>query len=329
LCKNYFGNRSIVDGVHQPKILNLNYDNAFSLNTEVLVYPAFDSENTTSLRLTASGTTGDITVTASDSFFKAEDAGRSIKLRNPTNNSVGWLTITNFSSDTSVSANVKETLPITNTDYWAWSVLPSSVIFYQGRLFYASKDRIIASRTQDDNGVPRFNDFTLGSDPTNALNLSNSIFRTPILWLRDNDKVLLAGTSSQILRVASLNTDGTLSPTNLPVITAVSTEGSKDITPLQQDNILFYASIVGNLNDKGSKLNSIVYDFMSDGYQVQNHSMLSGEINREGIGQMAYVRGRDNTLCCLKTNGEITCLLHDSRQELNGWYRLTTSFFDR
>jgi hypothetical protein len=319
----------MVDGIHQPKILMVDYNGAFILVNVEFDEPAWDSENVTNLFLTASSSSGNITITANQSFFKLEDVGRYLKFRYTGTNNTGYVLVTGFNSTVSVSASVKVNLPILSTDYWSWSIIPNSVLFYQGRLFYFSNDRIVASRTQDNNGIQRFDDFTLGADPTNALNLTNTIFKTPILWAKDTNKILFVGTSTNIFKVASTNTDGFLAPDNLPIINPIANEGSKRIIPLQENNNIFYISIVGIINDNGSRLNSIVYDFMSESYKVNNINLLNDEINREGIIQFSYIRGFDDILYCLKNNGEISGLVYNVEQQINGWFRLTTSNFDR
>ena len=202
-------------------------------------------------------------------------------------------------------------------DDWALSVVPTTVLFYQGRLWYGDENKIVGSRTQTTNGTPRFDDFTMGSDADHAINLTNTIFKNPILWMKVVNNALIAGTSTQIYKIKCYN-DPVVTTTNLPEITPISNEGSKNIIPLQEQNNIFYVSIIGTTNDNGSRLSAIKYDYLSEGYQVLNTNIYSDEINKEGIIQCAYVKGYDDILYCLKSNGEITGMNYNPDQQIMG-----------
>ena len=52
--------------------------------------------------------------------------------------------------------------------------------------------------------------------------------------------------------------------------------------------------------------------------------ILSKEIAKEGITQLSYKLGDENILLATKSNGELIGMIHNSQQEINGWFRVET-----
>ena len=323
----------LIDGVHTPYILNNVGDNftlsyvSFGANDAT---PPWGEENLTDATLKASATTGNITIISSENLFDSTYLHKYIKLKNITTDTTGWARITAINSETSVNATVVKTLTTTatTTDWWI-STAPSSIIFYQSRLWYAKDNWIYASRTQTNDGTPRFNDFTTGADEDHAITLLNTMFRTPILWLKATDKILFAGTTTTLFQINNTNSNGYLSPTNLPVITPFSNDGCKAVIPLQKNTSIFFVSVIGIQDDKGSRLNVISYNWEASGYNVSNLNTFNENINKEGIIEIAFIRSYDDLVYCLKSNGEIACLNYDSEQQILGWSRFTSAGFNR
>ncbi|MGZ9109340.1 MAG: hypothetical protein ACXW4B_11040 [Micavibrio sp.] len=125
-----------------PKTLTRNVDGVFALNdwafytddNNVCEQPYFKFSDT-ALSLTASATTGTITLTASAAIFTESHEGTRLRINGKE------IIVTDFNSPTVVTANVIETLPgITATIDWqeqAFSPVrgyPGTVAFHQGRL---------------------------------------------------------------------------------------------------------------------------------------------------------------------------------------------------
>lgn len=310
----------IIDSYRQPN--KLAFDGlTFSLNKVTYDMPCWDMQNLDSITLTASGLTGNITITSSTSFFTERDVGKYIKIIKSDDNSFGYVVITGYTSETSITATTKQNLTTTSSNIFQMSLTPSAVLFYQGRLWYGSENKIVASRTQDGNGLPRFDDFTVGSNAEDGINLTSSMFKTPILWIRPVNNTLFCGTITNIFKISN-DSDPILTPSNLPNITPISNEGSNKVIPLQEQNNIFYISNVGVLNETGSRVNAIKYDFYSSDYQIINLNLFNDEINREGICKTCYVKGYEDYLYCLKNNGELSVLIYNPEQSILSWFRV-------
>jgi hypothetical protein len=199
----YHGNTCYIScGVCNTFILTVDYNNKFVIDGIQYVQPPWSDENLTDIEFTCSITAvGYGTLTCNVDFFKNIDNDKCIKFRNPATNATGWLRINTVANSKQANVQVVSTLPISSTTYWSLSVVPKTISFYQGRMFYGAGNRIAASRTQDNNGLPRFNDFTLGTDPTNAINIVNYSIETDIIWFSETSRTLLAGTSTGIFKV--------------------------------------------------------------------------------------------------------------------------------
>ena len=331
---DYCGNNLyIVDGIHTPYFLN-NIGNNFTLKfadfSENDGTPPWDDENLSDITLKASAASGNITITASRDLFNDTYLNKFIKIKNAGNKTTGYAKITSIISATVVNATVIKNIPITTavSDWWV-SLAPSTLIFYQSRLWYAKDNRIYASRTQDNDGLSRFNDFTTGADEDYAISLVNTIFKTPILWLKATDRILFAGTTTTLFQINNTSTNGYISPKNLPYITPFSNDGCKAINPLQINNNVFFVSVIGIQNDTGSRLNVVSYSWESEGYNVSNLNIFNENINKEGIIEIAYVRSYDDVVYCLKTNGEISCLNYNANESILGWSRFTSAGYNR
>lgn len=281
--------------------------------------PPFLAENLSTTTLAASATTGNITLTASASLFTLNDVGRYLKIRDAGSGNTGYVKITAYTSATVVSATVKATLPGTSAYItWTLSATPSGVAFYQSRLFICDENALWGSRIYDDDSIPRYEDFTIGTTATFAFKFVSGLFRTPLLWLNSNDKTLLAGSALGIFLLDALDASNPLSPTSLPDIQKISSDGTKQITPIQKDNILFY------VNRNGRRVESVIYSFQTGGFEVKNNNILSSDITRYGVDQLALEEGYNTIAYGIKSNGDLIGVNYDISQQLNGWFKDTT-----
>jgi len=310
----------LVDGVHPS--YRLTGVSTFTLAPEVYDYsantaPPLLPENLTTTTITPSATTGTITLTASSPIFDPLDVYRYVKIRSGA--SFGYARITVYTSTTVVTAVVTKTLPGTGAyDQWSFSMTPSAVTFYEQRLMYGQYNRFVFSMTPDDNGILRYNDFTLGTNPEDAMQYDSGLFKGNIQWFSATNKMVAIGTYTGIFKVDSGNVNEPISPDSPPTVKQISAEGTRNIMPVQKDNIVFFVS------RDAKRVLSIKYDFDSDGYKVDDEMLLSNEIAQEGITQLSYKLGDENILFATKVNGELIAMIHNIGQQINGWCRIKT-----
>lgn len=296
----------------------LNYV-AMETSTSFPFTPPWLTENISAITIQASATTGNITLTASDDLFREDDLYRYVQIRNAGSGTYGYAIITQYNSATSVNATVKANYTTTAAVVtWSMSAIPTGLAFYQSRLFLGQDDSVWGSRIYDDDSVPRYEDFTLGTTDTFAFKFVSGLLRTPILWLIANDRTLLCGTSKGVFLLDSLDTTTALSPTSPPDIQRISSNGSKQNLPIQKDNILFY------INKNARRLNNIYYNQASIGFEVGNNNILSENITYGGIKDLGLAELSNTIIYTKRGDGTLLSFNYDSAQELRGWGRIVT-----
>jgi hypothetical protein len=313
----------LVDSVHPP--YKLTSGTTFTLALELFDYeadtsPPFLSENLGATTITPSGTTGTITLTASASLFTDLDVGRYVKIRNAGAGTFGFARITVYTSDTVVTAVVTKTLPSAAAyDTWTLSMLPSAVAFFEQRLVYGQLNKIVFSKTPDDDGIVRYNDFTLGTALDDALQYESGLLKGRIQWMMANQEMLAIGTYTGIFRADSGELNESISYENPPSVKQVSGEGTINIAPLQKDGIVFFVS-----RDQ-RRILSLQYSYENDGYIVKDNMLVSNEMGIGKITQIALRIGDENILYATKENGEVIGMVFNISQQVNGWFRIITN----
>lgn len=313
----------LVDGKHTPYRLvagttfSLSYENFDWISATHENTPPFLSESLTAITITPSATTGNITLTASAALFSALDLYRYVKIRYSGDGSFGFARITAYTDTTHVSATVTKTLPGTSAySTWSFSMIPTAVAFYEQRLIYGQLNKMAFSMIPDDNGIVRYNDFTLGTDDEDAIVYESGLLKGNIQWISSTDKLIGIGTYTGIFKAINTSSEGSFTPTNVPSIKQSSAEGTVNIQPLQIDNSIFFVS------RDYKRLLSLKYSVDYDSYFINDNMMLSDEIGKEGITQLAFQTGSQNIIYATKSNGEVIGMVYNPTQSINGWFRI-------
>jgi hypothetical protein len=131
---------------YQPRVITRTSDTNWAINTLTFIDGPYLPINSTATTITASATTGAITLTASTGIFTAGDVGRQVRIKTGAN-PYGYATITAFTSSTVVSATVATGYPIgatSATTVWSLSHFGGSMgwpavgTIYEQRLIMAN-----------------------------------------------------------------------------------------------------------------------------------------------------------------------------------------------
>jgi hypothetical protein len=230
----------------------------------------------------------------------------------------GVARITAFTNETTVSAIVLEDLGGTAaTDNWdegSWSPrrgYPSSVVFNEGRIWWAGKDNLYGSVSDafesyddtiegDSGPIIR----SLGSGPIDNIN-----------WLLAL-KRLIAGAEISEKVIGSNSLDEPLSPTVFN-IKSPSTKGSSAVSPVKVDD--------SGLFVRNGRLFSLEYDGNIFDYKTVDLTSHVPEIG--GVGgfvKIAVQRYPDTRIHCIRADGTAGILVFDSNEEMKCWVNLET-----
>lgn len=225
-------------------------------------------------------------------------------------NATGYVEITTYVSDTSVSGTVIEDLPSTDATYtWsegAWSDYrgyPSAVTFSSSRLIFASTDH--QPQTYWGSVVDDYINFDVGtgqSDDAFAFTIVSSDVNT-IRWLADTRQLI--GGSSSAEWVLSKD-DTTLTPSS-PYVRRQSSHGSANLQAKQVGyQILFF-------QEGPYKLRSMEYDFGIDGHVSQDISLRAEHLFRNRtVVDWAYAEQPDYLLLMVMDDGDIVVCAYEA-----------------
>lgn len=271
--------------------------------------------NVSATTITASATTGNITLTASTATFTADLVGTNVILTNA--GIVGAARITGFTSTTVVNATVLRTMPgIAAYTTWylsAWSKAtgyPRSVAFYDNRAVWgftkSEPEKIWFSQEFDIAELGNLNTLNpagtrVSSDPASFS--PASVQANGGMWLRGGSGNLLIGTRGAEYSVQTLS--GTI-PFAVP--RQQTSYGSEAIQPALVDDVPVFVQ-------RGfKKIRELVFDYRTEGYvapevtfyaeHIFNKSQeLLGDLYVSKVKYMAYQALDDNILWIVDNNG--------------------------
>lgn len=216
---------------------------------------------------------------------------------------------------------------VDTTAYTAWSsagyaslqsLLPSCLTFYEGRLYHGgmagNPDQFIGSRAPTVLGVPRYEDFTSGTDADHAVYFSIADGEVnKILWLMGTNRLLFAGTFGTETRITGETSEKAITPTSINV-RAENRLGVADIAPINKENIVIYVQR-GNLT-----LRSFEFDALYDRFVSEDRNLVSDHVTKSGIIQLAWQTGRPDIVWGVLNNGRLLGLTFKSKEDISGWH---------
>lgn len=234
----------------------------------------------------------------------------------------GVARVTGFTSDTVVDAAV--VIPLGGTDAsrdWSegsWSGLrgyPSSVAFYEGRLWWAGKGFFFGSISDAFDSFDE--DFegdagpiirSIGSGPVDNIN-----------WLLPLQR-LLAGTAGAEVSARSTSFDEPLTPDNFNLKDA-STQGSGTVPAIKIDaNGIF-------VQRGGTRVFELAFSFDANDYSPTDLTDIVPEIGEPEIVRIAVQRQPDTRVHCIRSDGTVAMLVRELANDVLCWLDLETDGF--
>lgn len=230
----------------------------------------------------------------------------------------GVVRVTAYTSETVVSAEVIEELGGTTAsiDWYegAWSDRrgwPTSVAFYEGRLWWAGKQ--IWGSISD--AFDSFDDTFEGD----AGPISRSIGSGPvdiINWLLPMQRLFI-GTDGSEKSARSSSFDEPLTPTNFN-IKETSTQGSARVAAIRADDRGVF------VQRSGQRVYQLIYNSDTYDYASADLTLLNPEIGSPGIVRMAVQRQPDTRIHCVRSDGIVAVLVFDAAEKINAWIPIET-----
>ncbi len=232
---------------------------------------------------------------------------------------VGVARVTAYTSPTVVSAVVLTAFgAITaSSDWWegSWSDRrgwPSAVALFESRLWWAGKDNIYGSISDQ---YEDFDDEFVGD----AGPINRSIGEGPvetITWILPLSRLLL-GTLSNSAPIAAIKIDGN------NVLSGRSSSFDEPLTPTNFN--LKTASATGIFVQRsGQKLLALSFDINESDYKHENLSVAVPDLNEVGIAGIAVQYQPDIRVHCWRNDGTVALMTMDKAENLICWTEVET-----
>lgn len=231
----------------------------------------------------------------------------------------GICRVTSISSDTVARVQVLSSFAKTTaTTDWAesyWSEyrgFPSSVAFYEGRLWWAGKDRMWGSVS--DSYYSYDDEYEGDAGPINRSIGSGPV--DTIYWLLPMQRLLL-GAGGRIWSARSSSLDEPLTPTNFN-LKPISGQGSAAVAGAALDtNAVF-------VQRSGVRLFEAAYSADVYDYQASDLAAHVPEIGEPSIVRIAVQRQPETRLHCVLSDGTVAILVYDKIEEVQAWVKFET-----
>jgi hypothetical protein len=271
------------------------------------------AENLTTTTITASATTGSITLTSSAAIFASTDVDRLIKLNG------GHAKITNFTNTTTVTATTTVNLTAT-TATTAWSLgyftsvngYPSTVSFFEQRLVFGGSTSYPQTLWFSKSGD--YENFESGTDDDDAMTYTIASNQVNAITSLKATRTLIVTTTGGEFTVTSGATQDAVTPTNLN-IRKQSNYGAAYVDALSIGNQTLF------LQRAKRKIRELAYNFDSDGYLAPDLCILSEHITNSGIVAMDYQQEPFSIVWCVRTDGVLVGMTYNRTQDVVAWHR--------
>ena len=237
----------------------------------------------------------------------------------PLGSKTGVARVTSFTSATVVNVEVLTEFGSTDASkYWSegsWSTVsgfPTAVAFYEGRLWWAGKNGIYGSVSDD---FYNFNPDTVGdSGPINRTVGSGPV--DDINWLLPLQR-LIVGAEGAEHSVRATSFDEVLTPTNFNIKEA-SSQGSNSAIAVKIDSHGVY------VQRGGTRLFELGFDSEVGDYSSTEATITVPEVGDPSIVHVAVQRLPDTRIHCVRSDGVVAVLIYNRVENVLCWVTVTT-----
>jgi hypothetical protein len=315
----------LVHEAHPPRKLSRTGHTSWTISDVDFFDGPYEPANTSSTTMQPSGTSGNITITASSSVFVANDVGRSIRIKNGSD--WGFAKITGYNSATNVNATVNADMPFAatsaNEDWRLGSFYignyPTKVTFFEERLFYAGTTQqpstVFSSMSADfDKFSPTSKDGSVNDD--NGLQftiVSDQVNQITGLY---GGKFLAIFTKNGAFNMSSGSATQGITPTTIQV-TNETNDGAADkrVSPASK-SVLF-------IGKNKKRLREFAYNIDYDSFTTPDMTVLSEHLGYGLFEECAFANYPNNILWVRRNDGMLLGFTYYRDQDVTAWHTHT------
>jgi hypothetical protein len=216
-------------------------------------------------------------------------------------------------TDNNISPDLTDTPPVGDNPFPGAGDYPSTVTFFEQRLFWArtlnNPNAFYASRSGDYDNY----DVSRPLKDSDALSARLVAGRVNAINQLVSTTSLLALTSDAIFAISGTGNDDPLTPTQIRSRRQIG-RGSSRLGPLVVDNVVFYKPSVG------SSMRAINYSFESNGFKSDDLSIFSPHLfHGFDIVWWAYAQEPRSIVWAGRSDGILLCFTWEQDQQVWGW----------
>ena len=320
----------LVHDDHAPRKLSRTGHTSWTLTDVDFFDGPYEPANTSSTTLQPSGTSGNITITASSNVFVANDVGRSVRIKNGSD--WGFAKITGYNSATNVNATVNADMPFSATSANAdWRLgsfytgnYPTKITFFEERLFYAGTTQqpstVFSSMSADfDKFSPTSKDGSVNDD--NGLQFTLVSDQVNQITGMYGGKFLAIFTKNGAFNMSSGSATQGLTPTTIQVVNETN-DGAADkkVSPASK-SVLF-------IGKNKKRLREFAYNIDYDSFTTPDMTVLSEHVGFGGFEECAFANYPNNILWVRRGDGILLGFTYYRDQDVTAWHRHTIAGTD-
>lgn len=215
------------------------------------------------------------------------------------------------------SAIVPSTTTFWRLGIWSSTLgYPSVCGFHEDRLWFGGStsypQRLDSSNSSDyENFSPTAIDSTVVDSNSIAISL-NADQVNAVKWIVSDERGLLAGTQGGEWMIRSSSLQDAITPSKIQA-KQPSSFGSIGVPALKIGKSTMFVQRSGN------KVREFSYQYMSDGFESADISVLSEHLFQSSVKQIALQQSPQPYLWVIKSDGTLASCLFDKKQEVVGW----------
>ena len=284
-------------------------------------------QNTSSITLNPSATTGNINIVASSAYFNSGMIGTNFwigtKVTDTTTNKdvQGYVKITGVSDSTHATATVESTLSgASATKLWGEGAFadyrgyPSCIALYDGRLWYGRTPT--QPRNLYGSKPYAYETFTPAVDNEDDAGINIQLATnangdgSDIKWII-GASYLLCGTYGGEFVIRGTG-DGAITATDISARQRTNW-GGEPVQPIVAGTFVHF------LQRNGNKLRQFQYDFYYDSYKAVDVSIFSEHLLSSPIKEMALQKNPDSIIYLMREDGKVVMLTLEQDQSVQAW----------
>lgn len=217
------------------------------------------------------------------------------------------------------------------------NLIPAAVAYYESRQWHGGIEsnpaKLFGSRAPDTTtGEPRYDDYTLGGNPDDAVIFTlNVAGPNKIFWLASTDRLLLAGTFGNVIKITGADDEQAITNTSIKA-RKLGVIGVEDIAPVNEESFIQY------VQKNALTVKTLEFQFLQNNFVAEDENLTSDEITQtggtwsraaaeteaNGIKQIKWETARPSVSWSVRNDGLLLGLTFDRSERISAWSRHTT-----